>query len=177
MDKQAGKKIDGAGSQISYDGRQLCHIGALQNVYCANSSLHLHPNWRFIQGPMKYVDVHDDYIFGISPDDGIYVTASRDTTVFTTQLHGALSQISYDGRHLCGVNKQHKMYCADSDLTTAPNWKYISEKYKYVVVEAGTLFALDLDGNIFAGMPIENTEWTFVGRQVTQFTFEAKMRH
>ena len=65
-------------------------------------------------------------------------------------MPGSLSQIQYDGTHLCGVNSDDDIYCANQYLTTSPNWQQLSEKLRVVSVGGtGQLAGVSRAGKVY----------------------------
>ena len=74
-------------------------------------------NWVLISGALKQVEIRNGMLYGVNGANVIYFLQNYKVNQNWKPVPGALSQISFDGTHVCGTIN-NEIYCAFEGVTT-----------------------------------------------------------
>jgi len=183
---QAWFQLNGNLAQVSYDGNQICGCATDQNIWCANFTQYTSPtvtlSWRQVPGALDQVYVYGAFLFGVI-GQVVYQGNSQGDPAWTVVV-GGLRQIAFDGTNLCGVyadvSVNDPVFCANSSLTTNPNWNMLplTQNFTYMAVGGGQVYALSNAGSLFYKANIDpNIDWTQIdngGLILHQISFDGQ---
>ncbi|DAZ99891.1 TPA: hypothetical protein N0F65_008634 [Lagenidium giganteum] len=166
--------LKGQLTQVSFDGRTLCGVNSQNAIYCATDNLDAFPNWRLLQGSLKWIVVWGEDLWGVNNNDDIFWGNARGDPAWR-QLPGKLSQISTDGKQLCGVNHNNDIFCADTSLRENPNWRQLPGKLQNLVVANGIIFGTAPDQTIWTGQAQGAPSFTKISGGLVQIAYDGEM--
>jgi hypothetical protein len=155
------RRLPGELKQITTDGKQLCGVNHQEDIWCADENIDTHPNWRLVSGnKLKYIEFFNGRLIGVNTKNDIFIGNTKGEPKWH-QIKGKLSQISFDGLNVCGINSINDVYCANDGFTRGtPNWFHVSTpsssnssnssssiKMHHVQVNAGYLFGTSTNEN------------------------------
>ena len=120
-------------SQISFDGyaNVVCGISKpIGTIYFADTNITTTPNWTKIpEGNLRlqYISFSKSIAFGIglNGDDLYCIEDYKNINLKGIPWsYGQMIQVSYDGYNniLCCLTASNKLYYANTNITTTPNW-------------------------------------------------------
>ncbi|KAF1323099.1 hypothetical protein FI667_g10843, partial [Globisporangium splendens] len=161
---ESGSFLQSLTSIATTDKKTLCGVNAACNIFCASKGLDYTPDWRRIDGDLKWVVVWSKDLWGVSVNDeiwknpkqvtltdGILCGTGRDDTTWYgmssgqpnwTNVPGTVKQIPFDGALLCGVQASNDVWCADSTLRTSPNWRHLWGHFTHVEVGGDRVYRM-----------------------------------
>lgn len=172
------KELQGTGLvQLSFDGKSMCGVNAGNQVFCATRGLSTSPEWRVLEGALKWVAVWGDTLWGVNSADEVW--CGKTTTVGGNpnwrKLPGSLKQISSDGKQICGADANNDIWCADDLITENPNWRKLPGKLKQVDVTDGVIYGAAPDDTIWFGFSEGEPSWTKLPGGLKQVAFDGSM--
>ncbi|GLE00040.1 hypothetical protein PINS_up008767 [Pythium insidiosum] len=92
------------------------------------------------------------------------------------QLDGALVQVSYDGRQLCGVNSGDDIWCASENIRGdgPTRWRQVPGKLIYVEVYGDVLWGVNRAQQIWVGSSLGDPQWRQLPGSLKQITSDNK---
>ncbi|GLE08591.1 hypothetical protein PINS_up019876 [Pythium insidiosum] len=92
------------------------------------------------------------------------------------QLDGALVQVSYDGRQLCGVNSADDIWCASENIRGdgPTRWRQVPGKLIYVEVYGDVLWGVNRAQQIWVGSSLGDPQWRQLPGSLKQITSDNK---
>ncbi|TMW66752.1 hypothetical protein Poli38472_014064 [Pythium oligandrum] len=149
------RRLPGKLRQLDVQGGRSIGVSGDTNIYhkWLTQPPGVFAGWRQLQGKLRQLSF-DGKTFAYEIFTGNAVGA-----VNRVKLPGNLKMISTDGKQICGVSKDDDIYCADTGITSNPNWRQIPGKLKHVVVLNGVLFGTNSADDIFTGRSKGDPKW------------------
>ncbi|TMW67389.1 hypothetical protein Poli38472_011009 [Pythium oligandrum] len=91
-------------------------------------------------------------------------------------LDGMLVQISFDGRFLCGVNRDDDIWCASENIRGegSTRWRQIPGKLMHIQVYGDFLWGVNRANEIYVGSVIGDPQWRRLPGSLKQITSDNK---
>jgi hypothetical protein len=140
-------------SQVSTDKDVVCAIDTEGKLFCYDRSNLIDPTWAELAPPegkeFKNTTIKDGQIFAITSENEIYYKERYNDDEWKL-LSNSLTQISTDGKLVCGVDANNEVHCYDNGKILNPNWVKIEGKLlDTVIVRNGVLIGTDSNKEIF----------------------------
>jgi hypothetical protein len=141
-------QLFGGLQQVSFDGTNACGITAGGRIFCSDG-VTKNVGFRFVTGGLIQLVVQGTKLYGVNAGGEVWYTADWRNANWV-RVAGALSQIDFDGKTLCGTNGDHNVFCANQGLESNPNWEIIPyTKLTQVSVSGNSIIGLGVDGNLY----------------------------
>jgi hypothetical protein len=166
-------KLDGALVQVSFDGKTLCGVDSVDDIWCATNNIRGEgpTQWRQVPGKLTHVDVYGDSLWGVNRQNQIWYGSSSGKPNWVP-LSGSLKMVTSDNKQVCGVANNDDIFCADSNIRSFPNWRQIPGKLSYVNLLDGVLVGVNKQGEIFSGRTHGDPKWVQLGGKLGQIAFD-----
>ncbi|XP_019623528.1 PREDICTED: tectonin beta-propeller repeat-containing protein 1-like [Branchiostoma belcheri] len=145
-------KIEGKLKQIS-SGHSVWGVNANDDIFIRQD-----PEWRSVDGLLKFVSVGSRGVWGVNRDDDIFYRSGTLENKASSgsgwvKIEGKLKQIS-SGHSVWGVNANDDIFIRQGVTSTNPtgtDWLHIGEKLKQLDVSstANQLWGVNSNDNIF----------------------------
>ena len=171
-------EVPGGLNQVSLDAQTPVVVGVNDNdtIFYADKNIHNKPNWTQIGGALINISVSNKKLYGCNRNNDIYYAADYKNPQWI-KIPGSLKQVSLDGYYnvVCGVNKNNDVYCANVNIYSKDivwNKLSIPEKFIWVSVSNGKIYAVAQSQNIYFAAGTVNPQWIKIPGALKQVSFD-----